>query len=249
MNYNGERNVGNSRHTSSASLQMHNFMPMPSSSIHVDHDLLEAERRASFMNHLKHNLHNFWRERLSEICDAPTDVRTPHTLPLARIKKVMKSDDKVRMISADTPVLFSKACELFVMELSVRAWMHTQLNNRKTLQRNDVAYAIRDHSLLAFLNDVVPLESHLRDDDESIPNTQIFQDDDECIPNNNNNTDHGVYVPHSLPPNYLQELGGDDHHMAFPVNFPHNFNPSYLQDVNPSFPPPYDGAYPYLRFN
>lgn len=66
------------------------------------------------------------------------------------------------MISAETPVLFSKACELFVMELSVRAWMHTQLNNRKTLQRNDVAFAIRDHSLLAFLNDIVPLESHLR---------------------------------------------------------------------------------------
>ncbi|XP_047939934.1 nuclear transcription factor Y subunit C-4-like [Salvia hispanica] len=207
---------------------MHNFMPMPSSSIHVDHDLLEAERRASFMNHLKHNLHNFWRDRLSEIRDAPTDVKTPHTLPLARIKKVMKSDEKVRMISADTPVLFSKACELFVMELSVRAWMHTQLNNRKTLQRNDVAFAIRDHSLLAFLKDIVPLESHLRDDDESIPNAQL--QDDEPIPNNTNNTnnnnniDHGVYVPHPLPPNYMQELGGDEHQMAFPMSYPHNFN-------------------------
>ena len=43
MNYNRERNVSNSRRTPSASqlhLQMHNFMPMPSSSIHVDHDLV-----------------------------------------------------------------------------------------------------------------------------------------------------------------------------------------------------------------
>ncbi|XP_042027073.1 nuclear transcription factor Y subunit C-4-like [Salvia splendens] len=187
---------------------------------------------------------NTWRQS-----STVSDVKTPHTLPLARIKKVMKSDEKVRMISADTPVLFSKACELFVMELSVRAWMHTQLNNRKTLQRNDVAFAIRDHSLLAFLNDIVPLESHLRDDDESIPNTQ-FQDNDEPIPNNNNNnnTDHGVYVPHPLPPNYMQELGGDDHQMAFPMNFPHNFNHAYFQDVNPSYPPPYDGTNPYLHY-
>lgn len=33
-------------------------------------------------------------------------------LPLARIKKVMKaSDDQVKMISAEAPILFAKACE------------------------------------------------------------------------------------------------------------------------------------------
>ena len=33
-----------------------------------------------------------------------------HSLPLARIKKIMKSDEDVRMISIETPVLFAKAC-------------------------------------------------------------------------------------------------------------------------------------------
>jgi len=33
-----------------------------------------------------------------------------HQLPLARIKKIMKSDEDVRMISSETPVLFAKAC-------------------------------------------------------------------------------------------------------------------------------------------
>lgn len=32
-------------------------------------------------------------------------------LPLARIKKVMKNDDEVKMISAEAPILFSRACE------------------------------------------------------------------------------------------------------------------------------------------
>lgn len=63
------------------------------------------------------------------------------------------------MISADTPVVFAKACEIFIMELSLRAWMHTKENRRRTLQRNDVANAIRDEDLLGFLKDMVPMET------------------------------------------------------------------------------------------
>lgn len=63
-----------------------------------------------------------------------------------------------QMISADTPVVFAKACEMFIMELTLRAWMHTQENKRRTLQRNDVANAIRDEDLLVFLKDIVPME-------------------------------------------------------------------------------------------
>jgi hypothetical protein len=32
----------------------------------------------------------------------------------------MKSDEDVRMISAEAPVLFAKACELFVMDMTIR---------------------------------------------------------------------------------------------------------------------------------
>jgi nuclear transcription factor Y gamma len=39
---------------------------------------------------------------------------------LARIKRIMKSDEDVRMISAEAPVLFAKACELFVMDMTIR---------------------------------------------------------------------------------------------------------------------------------
>ena len=39
-----------------------------------------------------------------------------------------------QMISAEAPVLFAKAAEIFVAELSLRAWIHTEDNKRRTLQ-------------------------------------------------------------------------------------------------------------------
>jgi hypothetical protein len=32
----------------------------------------------------------------------------------------MKSDEDVRMISAEAPVLFAKACELFILDMALR---------------------------------------------------------------------------------------------------------------------------------
>ena len=46
----------------------------------------------------------------------------------------MKSDEDVRMISAETTVLFAKACEMFIIELTLRSWQHTEAQKRKTLQ-------------------------------------------------------------------------------------------------------------------
>lgn len=77
-------------------------------------------------------------------------------LPLARIKKIMKLDEDVKMISAEAPMLFSKAAELFIHELTLRAWIHTEDNKRRTLQRNDLAMAITKYDQFDFLIDIVP---------------------------------------------------------------------------------------------
>jgi len=101
------------------------------------------------------------------------------TLPLARIKKIMKSEEfilqelereKIQqvgsssgdkpqvkfMISGEAPLLMSKACELFVKELSTRAWLHTERNRRRTLQRQDVHAAVGESEVFDFLIDLVP---------------------------------------------------------------------------------------------
>lgn len=62
----------------------------------------------------------------------------------------------MQMISAEAPVLFAKACEMFILELSLRAWIHTEENKRRTLQRNDIAMAITKTDVFDFLIDIVP---------------------------------------------------------------------------------------------
>ena len=78
-----------------------------------------------------------------------------HQLPLARVKKIMKTDEDVKMISSETPALFAKACELFIIEITRRAWVHTDENKRRTLQKSDVADSIKNTLIFDFLVDVI----------------------------------------------------------------------------------------------
>jgi nuclear transcription factor Y gamma len=70
----------------------------------------------------------------------------------------MKSDEDVRMISAEAPVLFAKACEFFIHEMTLRAWNAAEEHKRRTLQRGDIATAISRTEVWDFLLDSVPLE-------------------------------------------------------------------------------------------
>lgn len=99
-------------------------------------------------------LQAFWSGQMQEI-DQTTDFKN-HSLPLARIKKIMKADEDVRMISAEAPVIFAKACEMFILELTLRSWIHTEENKRRTLQKNDIAAAISRTDVFDFLVDIIP---------------------------------------------------------------------------------------------
>ncbi|CAM6030858.1 unnamed protein product [Sphagnum balticum] len=103
--------------------------------------------------------------------DGSREFRT-HQLPLARIKKIMKSDEDVKMIAAEAPVLFAKACEMFILELTLCSWIHTEENKWRTLQRNDIAGAITRGEIFDFLVDIVPGDE-LKDEDLAIPWTGV----------------------------------------------------------------------------
>lgn len=103
-------------------------------------------------------LERFWSEIRAEIDGVNIMDFHASELPLARIKKIMKLDDDVKMISAEVPVLFAKAAEIFIHELTLRAWLHTEESKRRTLQRNDVAMAITKYEQFDFLIDIVPRE-------------------------------------------------------------------------------------------
>ncbi|KAK8937078.1 Nuclear transcription factor Y subunit C-2 [Platanthera zijinensis] len=106
----------------------------------------------------------FWADQYREI-EQTTDFKN-HNLPLARIKKIMKADEDVRMIAAEAPVVFARACEMFILELTHRGWDHAEENKRRTLQKNDIAAAITRTDVFDFLVDIVPREEGK---DEAIP--------------------------------------------------------------------------------
>ncbi|CAN6908407.1 unnamed protein product [Brassica oleracea] len=110
---------------------------------------------------LAQQLQVFWENQFKEI-EKTTDFKN-HSLPLARIKKIMKADEDVRMISAEAPVVFARACEMFILELTLRSWNHTEENKRRTLQKNDIAAAVTRTDIFDFLVDIVPRED-LRDE-------------------------------------------------------------------------------------
>ena len=60
------------------------------------------------------------------------------------------------MISAEAPILFAKACEMFIVEMTHKAYFYARRNNRRTLQRNDIASAITDTEIYDFLLDIMP---------------------------------------------------------------------------------------------
>ncbi|XP_039131247.1 nuclear transcription factor Y subunit C-6-like [Dioscorea cayenensis subsp. rotundata] len=106
-------------------------------------------------------LQMFWADQYREI-EQTTDFKN-HSLPLARIKKIMKADEDVRMIAAEAPVVFARACEMFILELTHRSWAHAEENKRRTLQKNDIAAAITRTDVFDFLVDIVPREEGKED--------------------------------------------------------------------------------------
>ncbi|GAW01729.1 histone-fold-containing protein [Lentinula edodes] len=105
--------------------------------------------------HLNEFLPAFWQRQIDAAEQETSDYRHP-ILPLARIKKVMKSDPDVKMIAADAPILFCKACEIFIEEITARAFIIADSNKRRTLSRSDIAAALSKSDQFDFLIDIVP---------------------------------------------------------------------------------------------
>lgn len=114
------------------------------------HQLAKAQR----LERQQQRIESFWADQMEE-AEQATDFKN-HMLPLARVKKIMKAEEDVRLISSEAPVVFAKACEKFFSELTLRAWMHTEESKRKTLQKNDFAAAISRNETFDFLVDILP---------------------------------------------------------------------------------------------
>ncbi|KAG0264740.1 hypothetical protein BG011_006170 [Mortierella polycephala] len=75
--------------------------------------------------------------------------------PVARIKKIMQMDEDVGKVAQATPILISKALELFMQSLIDEACMETRSKNAKRLTAAHLKKTILDKDQFDFLRDIV----------------------------------------------------------------------------------------------
>ena len=104
-------------------------------------------------------LREFWKARAARIralkITEREEFKNLTDLPLARIKRIMKADDDVRMIRAEAPVLFAKACELFILELTLRSYHFTGAKARNNLTKEDVQETVNKTGMYDFLVEIL----------------------------------------------------------------------------------------------
>lgn len=167
-------------------------------------------------------LNTYWQNQVTRLETDEHDYKL-HQLPLARIKKVMKADPEVKMISAEAPILFAKGCDIFITELTMRAWIHAEENKRRTLQRSDIASALAKSDMFDFLIDIVPREdaqpAHKRRPEYNQP-VGTYQ-----VPDPSQNVAPATEQPQMGQPDFG---GVDQQHMQ---------QPQYQQQMG-AYPPP-----------
>lgn len=124
-----------------------------------------------------------WEAATKEIDSIESSMESwkNQVLPLARIKKIMKSGELIHntneknqmnknkhngndsdtshprfMIKNEATVFMGKACELLIRELATSSWEHTERSRRRTLQKIDVQAAVEENEVYDFLIDIVP---------------------------------------------------------------------------------------------
>ncbi|KAL0265546.1 UNVERIFIED_CONTAM: hypothetical protein PYX00_011258 [Menopon gallinae] len=105
-------------------------------------------------------IEKYWISMDNRATNEPLDYKNIH-LPLARIKRLMKVEEGVKMVASEVPILFSKVTENFIEELALRSWINTDENKRRILQRNDILAAIKTSDVYDFLIYIVPKSSAL----------------------------------------------------------------------------------------
>ena len=128
-------------------------------------ELLEQTEPMYNSNQYSAVVNSFWKKKFDEARTGKLLERKggtgAHPMPLARVKKAMifiSEDISNIPISGDAPLICSKACELFVQEMTFRAWLSAQESKRRTLQRNDISTSLLRSDQYDFLYDFIPKE-------------------------------------------------------------------------------------------
>lgn len=112
-------------------------------------------------------------------------------LPLARIKRIMKSDEDVDMISAEAPILFAKACELFILDITVRALYEAECEKRVNIEKEDFFSVFHSTDVFDFLSEAVN-QVHNENNCEVIDRAALMRQE--------SHPQHGIDMRHDRQP-------------------------------------------------
>ncbi|OQS53700.1 NFYC2 [Ecytonucleospora hepatopenaei] len=102
----------------------------------------------------KEMVKKYWAKEFRKAQNMPINFKNVK-LPLARIKRLMKVEEDVKVIAQEVPVLFAFVTEKFIEELTLRAWLFTMEGKRKILQGSDIFKAVKTSKSFDFLHQII----------------------------------------------------------------------------------------------
>ncbi|XP_072150959.1 uncharacterized protein [Setaria viridis] len=123
----------------------------------MDHAIdIHASSKKPALESKQQMIREFWRKKQEEI-EAIEDF-SKHAIPMRRLKKVISANKGKIMMRFDTPSFLTKVCEIFVQELSFRAWMCAHSQDRGVILDSDIADAVASIEPYDFFNNVLPTD-------------------------------------------------------------------------------------------
>ncbi|XP_016136373.1 chromatin accessibility complex protein 1-like [Sinocyclocheilus anshuiensis] len=98
------------------------------------------------------------------------------SLPMSRVRLIMKSSPDVSCINQDALFLTTKATELFVQHLALSSYKNGSGKETNTLSYSDLANAAEEKETFQFLTDILPKKILARDYLKSLE--EMKKDDD-----------------------------------------------------------------------
>ncbi|EEB05932.1 DNA polymerase epsilon subunit Dpb3 [Schizosaccharomyces japonicus yFS275] len=86
---------------------------------------------------------------------APAAAAWKSRFPLARIKKIMQADQDVGKVAQVTPIIVSKALELFMQSIITESCKQTRLHNAKRVTVSHLKHAVQSVDQFDFLQEIV----------------------------------------------------------------------------------------------
>lgn len=78
------------------------------------------------------------------------------TLPLTRIRRMVKEDEDVKNVAGDAAFVIARATELFIEQLAARTAAKVPAGSKKGVTYKEVSRAVAEYSACDFLADIVP---------------------------------------------------------------------------------------------